>query len=157
MDAAIAYVNAHDHPLSLYIFSRSQAFKDHVTKSTRSGAVIANDTMIHWAAPGAPFGGVGPSGSGAYKGKHSFDTFTHQRTALDSPSWLDIVLSGRYPPLSKRKAGTMDLLTLPSFPGRPSHLRETKRSWRLFSTFCSVVSSVTSAVFGHSRHKVKKA
>ncbi|VDB97862.1 unnamed protein product [Peniophora sp. CBMAI 1063] len=157
VDAAIAYVNAHDHPLSLYIFSRNQSYVDHVTSSTRSGAVVTNDTMIHWAAPGAPFGGVGPSGSGAYKGKHTFDTFTHQRTALDSPSWLDMVLSGRYPPLSKRKADTMDLLTLPSFPGRPSHLREGKRSWGLFSAFYSAVSKVTSAVFGRSTYRAKQA
>lgn len=29
-----------------------------------------------------PFGGIGPSGVGAYHGKYTFDTFTHNKSCL---------------------------------------------------------------------------
>jgi acyl-CoA reductase-like NAD-dependent aldehyde dehydrogenase len=38
-------------------------------------------------AAGVPFGGIGPSGSGNYKGKYSFDTFSHARAVIKVPSW----------------------------------------------------------------------
>jgi len=43
-----------------------------------------------------PFGGIGPSGSGAYHGKFSFDTFTHRKAILNKVFWPDVPL--RYPP-----------------------------------------------------------
>ena len=41
-------------------------------------------------------GGVGNSGSGAYHGKFSFDTFTHYKSVLNKVTWPDVPL--RYPP-----------------------------------------------------------
>ncbi|KAI0035789.1 NAD-aldehyde dehydrogenase [Vararia minispora EC-137] len=119
VDEAIAFVKARDHPLALYVFSEDKEFQQKIIESTQSGGVLVNDTMVHFAAYGVPFGGIGPSGSGQYKGKYSFDMFTHLRTVLVSASWLDIILSGRYPPFSAAKARKMDMLTLPSFPSRP--------------------------------------
>jgi hypothetical protein len=40
--------------------------------------------MLHAAVDGAPFGGVGDSGMGAYHGKAGFDIFSH-RTISESP------------------------------------------------------------------------
>ena len=34
-----------------------------------------NDTLLHIAQDGLPFGGIGPSGIGAYHGHHGFLTF----------------------------------------------------------------------------------
>ncbi|KAF5379237.1 hypothetical protein D9615_006047 [Tricholomella constricta] len=119
VDEAIAFINARDHPLALYVFSQNAHFKEKVFNNTQSGAAIANETVIHPGAEGLPFGGVGPSGYGAHTGKFSFDTFTHLRSSLDSPGWIDRILGFRYPPYtdSKFKAA---MRLLPSLPARPA-------------------------------------
>jgi aldehyde dehydrogenase (NAD+) len=57
--------------------------------------------MFHVAVPGLPFGGVGPSGMGAYHGKASFDTFTHAKSVLRKRATPDPELA--YPPYTERK------------------------------------------------------
>ncbi|MBE3041252.1 hypothetical protein IMZ48_01430, partial [Candidatus Bathyarchaeota archaeon] len=63
-----------------------------------SGGASINDTFIHASFPRAPFGGVGQSGSGCYRGKASFDNFTHRRTVAQNPGWADMLLRVRYMP-----------------------------------------------------------
>lgn len=36
-----------------------------------------------------PFGGIGGSGMGTYHGKHTFDTFSHMKAVLRSPTKLE--------------------------------------------------------------------
>jgi hypothetical protein len=65
-------------------------------------------------ANGLPLGGVGTSGYGQYTGKFGFDTFTHLRSSMDTPTFLDIALKSRYPPYTVRHAfqsATLDLTT----------------------------------------------
>ncbi|KAF8069067.1 NAD-aldehyde dehydrogenase [Lyophyllum atratum] len=119
VDEAIAFVNARDHPLALYVFSQNPEFKAKVFNNTQSGAAIANETVIHPGADGLPFGGVGPSGYGAHTGKFGFDTFTHLRASLDSPGWIDRILGFRYPPYTDAKFKAA-LRLLPSLPARPA-------------------------------------
>ncbi|KAF8633137.1 hypothetical protein AX17_004638 [Amanita inopinata Kibby_2008] len=119
VDEAIAFVNAHDHPLALYVFSQDKQFKEKVFQYTKSGAAIANETVIHPAAEGLPFGGVGPSGYGAHTGKYSFDLFTHFRSSLDSPGWLDLLLGFRFPPYTSKKLKDTEFFAQ-SLPARPS-------------------------------------
>ncbi|KAG8833380.1 hypothetical protein FRC17_010776 [Serendipita sp. 399] len=103
LDEAIDFVNERPQPLALYVFTKDSKFKEKVTRNTRSGALVFNDTMTHGTAPGLPFGGSGTSGYGQYHGKWGFDTFTHYRASLDVPSWTDIVLQFRYPPNTEWK------------------------------------------------------
>jgi coniferyl-aldehyde dehydrogenase len=79
LDAAIDYVNAHARPLALYWFGRSPADRDRVLQQTLSGGVTVNDTLLHVAQDNLPFGGVGPSGQGAYHGRAGFDRLSHLR------------------------------------------------------------------------------
>jgi beta-apo-4'-carotenal oxygenase len=44
------------------------------------------------------FGGVGDSGTGAYRGKASFDCFVHRRSVTTTPNWMESLLNVRYPP-----------------------------------------------------------
>ena len=76
LDAAIAYVNDLPHPLALYLFSDSGAQQQHVLQSTLTGGVSVNETLMHIAQEGLPFGGVGPSDIGHYHGKFGFDTLS---------------------------------------------------------------------------------
>ncbi|EGO03972.1 hypothetical protein SERLA73DRAFT_175681 [Serpula lacrymans var. lacrymans S7.3] len=120
VDDAIAYVNRHDHPLALYVFSQDAAFKAKVFDNTQSGAAIANEVVIYIGADGLPFGGIGPSGSGYHTGKYSFDLFTHFRSSMDSPSWVDVFLGNRFPPYTAKKEGILRKALVPSFPARPT-------------------------------------
>ncbi|KAK7060129.1 Hexadecenal dehydrogenase [Paramarasmius palmivorus] len=108
-----------DYPLSIYVFTKDEAFKQKVFRNTQSGSAIANETIIHPAAEGLPFGGIGPSGSGYHTGKYGFDMFTHFRSSLDSPSWLEALMSFRYPPYTAKKLATMNRTITPRLPPRP--------------------------------------
>ena len=81
--AAIAYVNSKPSPLALYWFGKDKANMNRILNETRSGGVTVNDTLLHATIEGLPFGGIGPSGMGAYHGKKGFDTFSHQKSVLE--------------------------------------------------------------------------
>lgn len=106
-----------DTPLALYIFSDSKEEQEEV-KTIRSGAVLINETMMHAACDVIPFGGVGQSGYGKYHGRYSLDTFTHLRSTVQQPYWVEpIVDSLRCPPYSYSKIKKMALLDyLPPVP-----------------------------------------
>ena len=78
LDEAIAYVNAHDRPLALYPFSHDKATVETILQKTLSGGVSVNDTLFHFAIGDLPFGGVGPSGMGAYHARAGFDAMSKQ-------------------------------------------------------------------------------
>ena len=61
-----------------------------------------NDVMMHAGVHGAPFGGVGESGYGYYHGRHGLDAFTHTRTVVTPPLWLEKLMSFRYPPFNSK-------------------------------------------------------
>lgn len=82
----VAHVNAGDHPLALYIFSRDNA--ERVLDETSSGGACVNDTMLQIFPPSLPFGGIGASGHGAYHGKWGFDTFSHRRALYRRPRFF---------------------------------------------------------------------
>ncbi|KAL4072468.1 Aldehyde/histidinol dehydrogenase [Scleroderma yunnanense] len=119
VDEAIAFINARDHPLALYVFSQDAAFKAKVFDNTQSGSAIANDTMVHCAVDGLPLGGIGPSGSGYQTRKYSFDLFTHLRSSLDSPSWVDWLFGSRFPPYTAKKEAKLKSLLGVKLPPRP--------------------------------------
>ncbi|KAI0321467.1 NAD-aldehyde dehydrogenase [Amylostereum chailletii] len=125
LEEGIAFVNERDHPLTLHIFSKDAAYKAKVLNNTQSGSVSINDTIVSYGVVGAPFGGIGPSGSGAYKGKYSFDAFSHHRTVIDNPAWTDLIMSERYPPYTAGGMRKMDMLAMPSLPSR----RASNKHW----------------------------
>ena len=72
VDAAIDYVNARERPLALYHFDLDAARTERVLDRTIAGGVCVNDTILHIAQSNLPFGGIGPSGMGAYHGHEGF-------------------------------------------------------------------------------------
>ena len=89
-------ISRHPNPISLYVFSKRQDFAKQIINHHSFGGGAINDTLIQIANPKLPFGGVGNSGMGAYHGKRSFDTFTHQKSITKHANWLDIPF--RYAP-----------------------------------------------------------
>jgi coniferyl-aldehyde dehydrogenase len=79
IDDAIAYVNARPRPLGLYWFGTDKAEEQRVLDRTTSGGVTINDVIFHVSMEDLPFGGVGPSGMGAYHGHDGFLEFSHKR------------------------------------------------------------------------------
>jgi aldehyde dehydrogenase (NAD+) len=100
LDAAIRWVVARDKPLALYVFG-SAAEADEVVARTSAGQVCVNDTMMFMAVPELPFGGVGAAGTGAYTGRHGFETFCHLKPVMRRGTMLD--LDARYPPYTPGK------------------------------------------------------
>ena len=100
-DEAIAYVNTHDRPLGLYYFGKDAAEERRVLERTISGGVTVNDVIFHVSMEDLPFGGIGPSGMGAYHGRDGFRTFSHARAVYRQP-WIDVAkLAGLKPPYGK--------------------------------------------------------
>ncbi|MDR6841935.1 coniferyl aldehyde dehydrogenase [Pseudoxanthomonas sacheonensis] len=85
LDEAIAYVNAHDRPLSLYPFSHNRDSVEKILRNTLAGGVTVNDTVLHFGINNLPFGGIGPSGMGAYHGRAGFDAFSKALPILWQP------------------------------------------------------------------------
>ncbi|MFO0744673.1 MAG: coniferyl aldehyde dehydrogenase [Myxococcota bacterium] len=107
-DEAIAYVNDRPRPLALYHFDRDGERTRHVLARTTSGGACVNDTLLHVGQEDLPFGGVGPSGMGAYHGPEGFQTFSHkkavfQQARLNSAGMLA-------PPYGKNLERLMNLL-----------------------------------------------
>lgn len=89
LDEALTYVINKDKPLALYYFSEDSSSIEKVLNLTTSGGVTINDTIIHVASSYLPFGGVGPSGMGAYHGKASFDVFTHKKSVIKRGTFIE--------------------------------------------------------------------
>ncbi|KAL6073306.1 aldehyde dehydrogenase 3, member A2 [Balamuthia mandrillaris] len=101
VDEAIEFINQRDKPLALYVFSNDRNTQQKVLERTSSGGAAINEAVLHVVCPNLPFGGVGPSGMGAYNGRKTFDTFTHRKSVLARPTWSDPSI--RYPPFTPSK------------------------------------------------------
>ena len=99
---AIEFINDRPRPLGLYYFGRDGAEERTVLARTTSGGVTVNDVVMHVAQEDLPFGGVGPSGMGAYHGRDGFRTFSHAR-AVFTQSRINVAeLAGLRPPFGEK-------------------------------------------------------
>jgi coniferyl-aldehyde dehydrogenase len=83
LDQAIQLINRGPKPLALYCFSNDHAVVDGVVNRTSSGGVTVNGTLMHVAQDDLPFGGIGPSGMGAYHGHDGFLRLSHARAVFE--------------------------------------------------------------------------
>lgn len=89
IDEAIAFVNDREKPLALYVFADESVGRK-VLHHTSSGGACVNDVIMHIANEHLPFGGVGNSGMGRYHGRDSLYTFSHRRSVVVTPTWIDL-------------------------------------------------------------------
>ena len=87
LDEVISFVNKREKPLALYYFGKDD---QKILRHTTSGGACVNDVIMHIVNHKVPFGGVGNSGMGAYHGKDSFLTFSHRRSVIKTPTWVDM-------------------------------------------------------------------
>lgn len=102
MEEALAIVARNPNPLAFYLFTRDRRRQRTWMESLSFGGGCINNTDWHFTNPHLPFGGIGTSGTGAYHGKYSFDTFTHIKGVMKTPTWIDPSI--KYPPF-KGKLG----------------------------------------------------
>lgn len=102
LEDAIGEVNRRDRPLALYYFGKDEGEKRQVLDRTISGGATINDVIFHVSQEELPFGGIGPSGMGAYHGEIGFRTFSHAKAVYSQPK-LDVAgLAGLKPPYGKK-------------------------------------------------------
>jgi aldehyde dehydrogenase (NAD+) len=99
IDEAVDFVNGREKPLALYLFTQDPKVEDDVLARTSSGGACVNGTLLHIMDARLPFGGVGPSGTGAYHGRHTFETFSHRKSVLTRGTRFDPKFL--YPPYGK--------------------------------------------------------
>ena len=87
IDEVITFVTDRERPLALYYFGTNG---DYVLRHTSSGGACVNDVIMHIVNHDVPFGGVGNSGMGSYHGKESFMTFSHRRSVVSTPTFIDM-------------------------------------------------------------------
>ena len=101
---AIDYINEQERPLALYYFGKDKEEQAKVIKETISGGVSVNTIAMHVGCDDLPFGGVGSSGMGNYRGHDGFRTFSHGR-AVFQQGFVDIAkLAGTLPPFGEKLA-----------------------------------------------------
>ena len=82
VDEILQTIEAREHGLSLYIFTKDVAWAKQVMARMQYGGGCINEVCLHLMVKGVPFGGVGHSGMGAYHGVWGFREFTHPSTVL---------------------------------------------------------------------------
>ena len=104
----IDFINARERPLALYYFGRDKAEEDRVIRETISGGVTVNAIGMHVACDDMPFGGIGHSGMGNYRGRDGFRTFSHARSVYRE-GFVDMAkLAGTLPPYGEKVAKMLE-------------------------------------------------
>jgi len=86
----------HPNPLALYVFTSNNKKEKEWLESIAFGGGCVNNASWHLTNHHLPFGGRGLSGTGNYHGKYSFETFSHRKAIMKTPSWFDPNI--KYPP-----------------------------------------------------------
>jgi aldehyde dehydrogenase (NAD+) len=101
VEEAVDAVRRLPKPLAFYYFGKDAGRREAIMERLSFGGGCVNDTLLHLATPHLPFGGVGPSGMGAYHGRAGFDAFSHRKGLLKRTFFPDAPM--RYPPFSNWK------------------------------------------------------
>lgn len=103
---ALKIIEQNKNPLAFYLFTSSSAKEKDWLNSVAFGGGCVNNASWHLTNHNLPFGGRGFSGSGNYHGKYSFETFSHKKAVMKTPTWFDPAV--KYPPFK----GKMKLFKL---------------------------------------------
>ena len=95
-EEALQLIGQHKNPLAFYVFTSSHTKENFWLNNVAFGGGCINNASWHLTNHHLPFGGRGFSGSGQYHGKASFDTFSHKKSIMKTPTWFDPSI--KYPP-----------------------------------------------------------
>ena len=95
-EEAMKIIEQNKNPLAFYVFTSSSTKEKDWLNSVAFGGGCVNNASWHLTNHHLPFGGRGFSGSGQYHGKYSFETFSHKKAVMKTPTWFDPAI--KYPP-----------------------------------------------------------
>ena len=95
-EEALKIIEQNKNPLAFYVFTSSNAKEKDWLTSVAFGGGCVNNASWHLTNHHLPFGGRGFSGTGSYHGKASFETFSHKKAVMKTPTWFDPAI--KYPP-----------------------------------------------------------
>lgn len=95
-EEAKAIIERNPNPLAFYIYTSSSKIEKKWLESIPAGGACVNNSSWHLTNHHLPFGGRGNSGMGGYHGKNSFETFSHRKAVMKTPTWFDPDI--KYPP-----------------------------------------------------------
>jgi aldehyde dehydrogenase (NAD+) len=101
LDEAIDFVNSRPKPLAAYLFTKAKSVRERVIKEVPAGGMLVNHLLFQFSTTKLPFGGVGPSGMGAYHGRFGFEEFSHRKSVLTKPTRPDLTAM-IYPPYTEK-------------------------------------------------------
>ena len=107
LEETIGFINERDRPLGLYYFGQDRGEMSALLDRTVAGGVTVNDVLFHISVDDLPFGGVGPSGMGAYHGIEGFKTFSHAKSVYKQAFVNVAGLLGGIPPYGARLKSTL--------------------------------------------------
>ena len=90
------FIEPNKNPLAFYVFTSSSSNEKFWINNVAFGGGCVNNASWHLTNHNLPFGGRGFSGTGNYHGKNSFDTFSHKKAVMKTPTWFDPSI--KYPP-----------------------------------------------------------
>ena len=82
IDRVMETIAGREHGLALYLFTKDLRWAKKTMASQQYGGGCINEVCLQLMVRGAPFGGTGHSGMGAYHGEWGFREFTHPSTVL---------------------------------------------------------------------------
>lgn len=107
LEEAIAYINAKEKPLALYVYSKSKRNINTVIKNTRAGSTAINNNVLQYTNHNLPFGGSNNSGIGKAHGVFGFQEFSNMRSVLKQHTIGSIEFL--FPPYTNFKQKLVDL------------------------------------------------
>ena len=125
---ALGRISKRENPLACYLFTESQAVKDHFLPRVVAGGIGINVPVMHVATPHLPFGGVGPSGTGQYHGKWSLQTFSQERAVLDKSTRFDTIKLITQPVPAWANWAVRRLMSAGAIPAKDLHAARTFRA-----------------------------
>lgn len=96
-EQALEMIQRHPNPLAFYVFTASGSVEKEWLTAVPCGGACVNNASWHLTNHNLPFGGRGFSGTGAYHGRFSIETFSHRKAVMKTPTWFDPAI--KYPPL----------------------------------------------------------
>ncbi|MGB1307804.1 MAG: aldehyde dehydrogenase family protein [Oceanihabitans sp.] len=107
IDEVIAYINANEKPLALYVYSKSKKNINKIIKNTRAGSTAINNNVLQYSNHNLPFGGSNNSGIGKAHGVFGFQEFSNLRSVMKQHTKGSIEFL--FPPYTNLKQKLVDL------------------------------------------------
>jgi len=90
MEQAVQHVTARPRPLALYYYGHDREELKRWTRDVHAGGMTVNDWAWHVFQCDLPFGGIGNSGMGSWRGTEGFLALSHGKSVFTEHRWFPV-------------------------------------------------------------------